>query len=328
VIDNFKEKYVDGIIKLWNNSTVEDGYKELTIESFSHFFLKNSYFEMENTFVRIDDGEVTGFACGCTGDDLPYADVSGYITCIILSPKNRTIERFSELLGFLERTFEAQGKQNAEVIYINPIKLPWYIPGTPRHEHNNAPGALTESFYHISLLKNGFYERAREFAMYRTLDDFSIPEEVLSKERRARELGYEVAMFDRAMHSGVDEMLDKLDNPLWKREIPDCTGKGIPVVIVAHSGSAVGFAGPVIRQSSGRGYFAGIGIHPEHQSKGLGSILFFRLCQEFKNIGTSYMSLFTGKENPGRKIYEKAGFIVVREFAVMRKELKQYRKIG
>lgn len=318
MIINFEEKYVDGIIKLWNESIVEDGYKELTTESFNQIFLRNTYFKTESTFICIEDEEVTGFACGCVGDD-----VSGYITCIVLSQKNRTIDKFSELLRLIEKTFRDQGKQNADVHYLNPIKLPWYIPGTRCHEHNNAPGALVGSFYHTGLLKNGFYERTRECAMYRTLDGFYIPEEILRKERTARELGYEVTMFDRTRHFGVDEMLDKLDNPLWKREITDCTEKGIPVLVAAHSGSVVGFAGPVIRQPSGRGYFAGIGVCTEHKRKGLGSILFYRLCQEFKNIGTSYMSLFTGKENPGRKIYEQAGFIVVREFAAMRKELER-----
>lgn len=199
--------------------------------------------------------------------------------------------------------------------------LPWYIPGTPRHEHNNAPGAPTGSFFHAALLENGYVERAREAAMYLALNGFTIPEDILTKERLAKEAGYEVAMFDRTRHSGIDEMLDSLGNPLWKREIPGCISCGAPVIIAAKEGCAVGFAGPVIRQPSGRGYFAGIGVRPEDEGRGLGSILFFRLCREFENIGAAYMSLYTGINNPALKIYEKAGFTKVREFSVMRKEL-------
>lgn len=321
MIVNFEAGHVEGIVKLWNDSAVKDGYKELTIESFGEVFLKNPYFSPESTFVRMEEGRVAGFACGCTGNDLPRGDISGYVTCIILAPHIRTLENFSALLGRLEEVFRARGKQTAEVLFFNPIMLPWYIPDTPGHEHNNAPGAPVGSFFHAALLKNGYFERTREAAMYLNLNGFSMPADILKKEQAAEAMGYEIGLFDKARHLGVEEMLKELNNPLWQREIADCTERGIPVVIAAAGRQPVGFAGPVIRQPSGRGYFTGIGIHPAHEGKGLGSILFFRLCQEFKDRGTPYMSLYTGKENPAIKIYIKAGFTVVREFAVMRKEL-------
>ncbi len=94
-------------------------------------------------------------------------------------------------------------------------------------------------------------------------------------------------------------------------------------MIAARDGKAVGFAGPVIRQESGRGYFAGIGVNQEHEGHGLGSILFFKLCEAFIKVRADYMSLYTGIENPAINIYKKAGFKEVREFAVMRKEWRQ-----
>lgn len=321
MIVNFEQGHIEGVVSLWNNTSVNDGYKELTKESFKDIFLNNLYFGRENTFVRLDEGEVTGFACGCTGDDLPRGDLAGYITCIILAEEYRNIENFTELLHLLEAAFRAQKKQTAEVLFFNPMMLPWYIPNTPGHEHNNAPGAPLGSFFHKGLLENGYMERTREAAMYLELSGFFIPEDIRAKEQVASEKGYEVSLFDGSRHSGIAEMLEGLKNPLWEREITDCTKRGIPVVIAAKDGRAVGFAGPVIRQPSGRGYFTGIGIHPDHEGKGLGSILFFKLCQEFKNIGAGYMSLYTGVENPAIKIYRKAGFTVAREFIVMRREL-------
>jgi ribosomal protein S18 acetylase RimI-like enzyme len=129
-----------------------------------------------------------------------------------------------------------------------------------------------------------------------------------------------VELFDSDKHSGVEEMLAVFDNPLWEREIGRCTANRVPVVIAAYEGKTVGFAGPVIRQDNGRGFFAGIGVHPEHEGHGLGSILFFKLCEAFQNIQTEYMSLYTGSSNPAIRIYEKAGFRTVKQFAVMRKE--------
>jgi Acetyltransferase (GNAT) family. len=93
------------------------------------------------------------------------------------------------------------------------------------------------------------------------------------------------------------------------------------VLVAAREGRVVGFAGPMIRQKNGRGYFTGIGVVKEHEGHGLGTILFYKLCKEEKAVGAGYMSLYTGADNPAGKIYRQAGFVTVQEFAVMRKML-------
>jgi ribosomal protein S18 acetylase RimI-like enzyme len=318
MIVKYDSRYIDGIINLWNDTAVKDGYKELDHKSFDNIFAKSHYFNEESTFILDIDG-VCGFACGCTGDDLPLGETSGYITCIILAPEFRTQEYFQGLLNSLENSFKKQGKKQSEILFFNPMMLPWYIPNTPKHEHNNAPGAPVDTYFYRYLLENGYMERARECAMYLDLSGFALSEDILRKENTAREKGYEVTLYDKSRHYGVAEMLNGFDNVLWQREILDCTQKGIPVVIAAKDGQVIGFAGPVIRQENGRGYFTGIGVHPEHEGHGLGSVLFFKLCEAFKNINTDHMSLYTGVQNPAINIYKKAGFIQVREFAVMRK---------
>ncbi|WP_168122551.1 GNAT family N-acetyltransferase [Paenibacillus sp. HB172176] len=319
-------RYADDVIALWNKMAVRDSYKEMTPESFSGIFLNNPYFDGKNTFVWLEDGAVAGFACGCTGDDLPLGDIAGYITCIVIDGGDASIEsqhRYKTMLAALEMRFRELGKKQADVLFFNPMQLPWYIPGTDRHEHNNAPGVPIGSALHSLLLQSGYAERAVENAMYLKLGSFEVPESILAKEAQAVEDGYTVELFDRDKHSGIREMLDALGNPLWRKEIGESCENGTPVVIAALRGQAVGFAGPVIRQANGRGYFAGIGVHPEHEGHGLGSSLFFRLCEAFQTIGTDYMSLYTGSNNPAIRIYERAGFKTVKQFAIMRRELEQ-----
>jgi len=53
----------------------------------------------------------------------------------------------------------------------------------------------------------------------------------------------------------------------------------------------------------------------------LGTLLFYRLLQREKEVGSQYMSLFTGEDNHARFIYLGAGFRIVRTFGVMLKEL-------
>ena len=320
MIVNYDDKYTDDIIKLWNTVAVKDGYVELCHKRFENIFKNSPYFKSENAFILYDNG-VAGFACGCTGYDLPLGETSGYITCIILSPEMQTISNFSRLTKALEASFKKLGKKQSEVLFFNPMMLPWYIPNTPKHQHNNAPGAPVDSYFYKLLLQDGYLERTRECAMYLNLSSFELPKDILEKQRDLLCLSYEVELFDKLRHLGVVEMLRGLDNPLWQREITECSKNGTPFIIAAYDRVVVGFAGPVIRQKTGRGYFTGIGVLSEHAGHGLGSVLFFKLCEAFKNNKVEYMSLYTGLVNPAIKIYKKAGFIPVREFAVMRKEL-------
>ncbi|MBW7453915.1 GNAT family N-acetyltransferase [Paenibacillus sepulcri] len=321
MIVSWDSHYTQGVISLWNKEAVKDGYKELTEISFTDIFLSNPYFDEETTFILLESDQVKGFACGCTGDDLPLGHAAGYITCIVLSSDCRTNETYAMMLEVLENRFKYLGKQQSELMFFNPMRLPWYIPDTPHHEHNNAPGVPVDSALYPFLLSQGYAERARECAMYLNLAGFTVPEDMKAKEAAAGMDGYRVELFESEEISGVEEMLDGFNNPLWKREIAQCAADSVPVVFAEYEGKAVGFAGPVIRQNNGRGYFTGIGVHPEHEGHGLGSILFFKLCEAFQRIQATYMSLYTGSTNPAIRIYEKAGFRTVKPFAVMRREL-------
>ncbi len=86
-------------------------------------------------------------------------------------------------------------------------------------------------------------------------------------------------------------------------------------------GFVCGFAGPLRREENGRGYFAGIGIHSDYRSRGLGSCLFAALCRGLKSVGADYMTLFTGTDGTASRIYEKAGFTPAARFSAMEKTL-------
>jgi ribosomal protein S18 acetylase RimI-like enzyme len=315
--------YQDGdakeIIHLWNEVATRIGYKELDERSFTEIFTGSPYFNPQQALLMKDQGKIVGFACGCIGADLPLGETSGYITCVLLKEPYDSSDNYQLLLKRLEDTFKAAGKTQSELLFFNPMMLPWYIKNTNYHEHNNAPGVFKDSRLYKELLDFGYVERATENAMYLNLSQFRIPEVILEKERKAALSGYEVMLFDGERHSEVASMLKKLQNPLWEREILQATKDQIPVVIAAKSGTVVGFAGPIIRQKSGRGYFTGIGVVPEHEGHGLGTILFYKLCEEEKKAGAEYMSLYTGSENPAGKIYLQAGFETVQQFAIMRK---------
>ncbi len=322
MITTYKKDYLEGIINLWNTAATRIGYKEFDMDSFTETIADSPYFNPEQAFVLLKEDEVAGFACGCMGEELPLGKTSGYVTCVILKDEAETSENYQILLNMLEETFVQAGKIQSEVLFFNPMMLPWYIKNTDHHEHNNAPGVFKDSRFYEELLKNSYLLRATENAMYIDLSKFTIPQAITEKEAKAAKEGYEVCLFDTNKHHSVKQMLEKLDNPLWLSEITKCTEEGIPVVIAAKNGAVVGFAGPMIRQQNGRGYFTGIGVVKEHEGHGLGTVLFYKLCEEEKKVGAEYMSLYTGADNPAGRIYSQAGFQTVQEFAVMRKMLK------
>ena len=135
------------------------------------------------------------------------------------------------------------------------------------------------------------------------------------------ERGYTVARYDAAVHTGLDEMVEALQNPMWSAEIPAAGKSGMDLLVGLQGNTCAGFTGPVYPEPTGRGYFAGIGVAPRYEKNGLGTLLFYRLLQREKETGARYMSLFTGEENHARYIYLGAGFRIVRTFGVMLKEL-------
>lgn len=322
MISRYQLTDMEEVISLWNLAAVKVGYKEMDSASFTTIIAKNKYFSAEYAYVMREENEVVGFACGCVGDDLPLGNTSGYLTCILLKEQYETSENYRLLMNKLEEAFIDAGKIQSEILFFNPMMLPWYIKGTDHHEHNNAPGIFKSSRLYQELLQYDYEERATECAMYLNLSEFTIPQKILNKEETANANGYEVVLFDKKRHHDLETMLKKLDNPLWEKEIQEAAEEDKPFLVAAYDGRTVGFAGPIHRQESGRGYFTGIGVNKEHEGHGLGTILFYKLCKEERKVGADYMSLYTGASNPAAKIYLQAGFETVEEFAVMRKMLK------
>ena len=116
-------------------------------------------------------------------------------------------------------------------------------------------------------------------------------------------------------------MLSALGNSMWSSEIPAAASAGQYLLVGLKGHTVAGFTGPIYPEPSGRGYFAGLGVAPQYEGHGLGTLLFNRLCLAERACGAQYMSLFTGVNNPAQRIYQAAGFTPRRYFAVMIKEL-------
>lgn len=309
------------LLELWNTAGVKLGYAPLPESKFRELFLDHPDFSSQLTFLLEAGNEILGFVSGCTGDHIPRGDVRGYLTCLILKDEANTAENTELLLSALENGFRKLGRTQSAVTFFNPVRLPWILPGTPGHQHNNMPGIPTDIPLHDRMLALGYREFARECAMHLDLKDFHTPDWVEKKAENMAEKGYTVAPYDASIHQCLTEMVDTLQNPMWSAEIPAAGRDGLDLLVGLYGNTCAGFTGPVYPEETGRGYFAGIGVAPQYEKNGLGTLLFYRLLEREKAAGAQYMSLFTGEDNHAKQIYLGAGFQTLRTFGVMVKEL-------
>lgn len=321
MIRTYRPKDRGELLALWNTAGVAAGFAPLKEGEFDELFLSHPDFSPDYTFLLEEQGQILGFVNGTTGAHIPRGAERGYVTCLLLKPPADTRENGILLLTALEEAFRRAGRRYSAVTFFNPIHLPWTIPGTQGHQHNNAPGVATDIPQNGWMQSFGYRETTRECAMYRPLGDFSMPKAMEDKARTMAREGYRVEVYDPWCHQELEEMLADLENPLWCREIPEAARRGQYLLVGLFGSTCAGFTGPVYREKTGRGYFSGIGVSPRFQHRGLGKLLFYRLLQAEQEAGAAYMSLFTGETNPARFIYQEAGFRAVRTFSVLLKEL-------
>ncbi|CAM4244332.1 GNAT family N-acetyltransferase [Paenibacillus typhae] len=317
----FTMEDVSAVVALWNQEATQYDYKPFTEREFQDTFINHPYFDAECIWVGCNEKGMAGFAAGCSGENLPLGDVAGYITCVIIDSETASKELYDAFVQRIEARFRQLGKRQAEVLFFNPVKLEWTIPSAPQHKHNNAPGISKDQPLYAALIARGYVDRATQCGMYLKLGNFSIPEDIAGKERKANREGYRVAHYAPDVHKGLETMLAALQNPQWEKDVAAYVRDGKPLVAAMYGDEVVGFAGPLIVEPDGRAFFCGIGVHPEYEGHGLGSVLFFRMVEAFQNAGCQYISLFTGSNNPALRIYQKAGFHVEKQFSILRREL-------
>lgn len=321
MIRNYLPSDYHALCALWNTAGVRAGYAPLSEEKFRKLLPEHPDFSPSFTFVLEEDGVCLGFVNGCTGAHIPWGDVRGYVSCVILAEEADTDENTDLLLTALEDAFRAAGRCQSAVNFFNPIRLPWVLPGTDGHQHNNVPGVATDLPLYHRILARGYREGARECAMHLDLKDFEMPAWVEEKAARMAEEGYTVARYDPRIHEGLREMVKTLENSVWSEEIPAAGETGMDLLVGLYGNICAGFTGPIYPEDTGRGYFSGIGVAPRYEKHGLGTLLFYRLLQREKEVGSCYMSLFTGEANHAKLIYMGAGFRTLRTFGLMLKEL-------
>lgn len=293
-------------------------------ESMDFFEFKQKLFGESKNIKKICLLEMGGkaFASGC----IDWKNKKAFITMVLVDKKERRKGLGRKLLDKLENElFAVSGYNTVEISFYNPITFSWRIPKRAGN-HPNTPGVDMESIAYDFFLACGYNVFAIQKSYYLWLQNYRDSDKIILQKETLAKKGFTFEVFDDRIHRNMTEVIEAFKNPMWIQEIlseqPVYEG-GRPILVPVYHGEVCGFTGPLDVEKSMRGYFAGIGISEQFQKKGLGKILFCLLCMELKNKGADFMTLFTGENNPAARIYEEAGFEVVRTFADLRKEKKK-----
>ncbi len=312
------------IISLWNSSIDECFvYKRLDDELFlSYFFRENDLYEIIN-YKAIVDNKIVGFISGVKFNSRN----TFYITMVLVDKAFRKQKIGTRLYEKLEKHWlNDENIVKVDLLFTNPVNLIWNIPFTNLHEHPNAPGVDLKGEGYMFFKNKGFLDFTYQNSYYRTIQDYEYTDFIKQRLENLKKENITADFYDINKHVGLEELMDDLNSVAWKEEILNHVKEKQEknTLLVALDGNkTIGFTGPIHLQKSGRGYFAGVGIHSEYRGRGIGTLLFTKLCMSFKEIDVEYATLFTAKNNYARFIYEREGFKIVRSWANMRKELKR-----
>lgn len=321
----YNSEFNGQIYDLFMEVIKEDGFiREKSEEEFNNFLFKSSAFKPEGTFVAVEGDKLVGFASGVVKDsDLGNENASGYIHTFFVKKEYRRQGIGKELLKLIEGYIKEKGLHHSRFVFLSGINWAWNIPHYPGHLHPGMPAVRINSEFYFFLLHNNYYLNSIHEGYHLPLAEYELPQKVVDMMKVNNEKGYTVEVYDPEKHYGIDEFCEAIDNPGFARSIQYNLKreKPLPFLVAAKEGRVVGWTGAMYTEPTGRGHLDGICVHPETRGTGLGKALFCYLCDYLKKDGSSYMTFFTGLDNPARKIYLYAGFKIAQSFADMKKKL-------
>ena len=228
----------------------------------------------------------------------------------------------NKLLVHVENIAKNNQVNSVQVHFASPINLKFYTKGS--FIHPAAQGLIKDSMHHKCLKDIGYIDYAFVNTYYSDLTQFSMPKSLSLIMNTLSKSGIKFEIYNEN-HKGLTLFTNDLKNQGFQNVIlnNEQSSKPKPLLISTNQNNVTGFAGPLdVSVDDHRGIFGGIGILEKERGQKIGKILFFQLCLRLKDMGATYMTLFTGEENPARYIYESAGFVITTRFVLLKKNIK------
>ncbi len=305
----------------------DDFFLVMDNEQFNNHFFKSSAFQPNGTFVAEDGNKVIGFAsCSLRAMDEGKEKASCFLHTMIVKKEYRLQGIGSKLLKMCEDYAKVNHRTSMRFVFVCGVNWPWYIPNTDHHMHPGMPCVRINSPFYLFLYHHRYFVNSIHEGFHLPLAQYEMPKAVQEKIEENKKLGLTVEIYDPKKHTGINEFCDEIEadgNPGFANSIRYNLNreKPYPFLVALHDNKVCGWTGAMYVEPTGRGHLDGITVSPKERKHGLGKMLFCNLCNELKKMGASYMTFFTGLDNPARFMYIGAGFYVAQSFADMKKEL-------
>ena len=259
------------------NQSVADG--EMIFSPLDEAVFERRFFQPgAHAFAAEENGELIGFIHGaCKTAFLNKENnenTPGYLSVVVVRKDKRRQGVGSALVAALEDAFRAAGKRRAACNDSTPVHMNWTIPGTPGHDHNNAPGVDERCEGYPFLLHRGYQAAFTEIAMYLDLSKFQWDPALDAKITALDAEGIRVGRWTPDCGTEHDRLCDHVGSEYWRHVLdteleawqknepnadPSLWPDGRrpagprPLLTATTGGHIVAYTGPVDLQKSGRG---------------------------------------------------------------------------
>jgi ribosomal protein S18 acetylase RimI-like enzyme len=246
-------------------------------------------------------------------ENAPNDSDRGYITLFGVLPGFRRQGVGGALLEAAEEYLRFQGRKS---VWISP-----YAPGY------FAPGVDVEAYAEglAFLAKRGYEEVYRPISMEAPLWSFAVPDWVQKREADHRTEGVAYTQFTPALIRPLIEFAERAFQGDWVRVCRQAALKILDGDNPQRLQIALDNRNPtpvVLGFSHFDGErFGPIGVDPEQRGRGIGQVLMYRTLQAQRDAGLRTAWFLWSDDKTAARLYDAAGFKIVRRFALLKKEL-------
>jgi mycothiol synthase len=172
------------------------------------------------------------------------------------------------------------------------------------------------------LLKQGYREVYRPLAMQAPLWDLNVPQWVLERRSTLEADGVRFRAYEPELTLPLLEFAAREFMGDWVRVVRETAARilaGEPadrLIAAVENGQVVGFC----HHDNER--FGPIGVAQSQRGRGVGQVLMYEALSAMRQKGFRTAWFLWSDDKTAQRLYDAAGFVEVRRFALLRKELK------
>lgn len=263
--------------------------------------------------VAVVNGQVVGFGLSIARrlplEDAPSDWDRGYITLLAVHSRHQRQGIGTALLQHMEEYLRSRGRK---AVLVSPYAPNYFIPGVDVDAY---AGGLR------FFLKHGYREVYRPLSMDCNLLNLRIPEWVQQREQELLQEGVVVEPYRPQRIPALFRFLRAEFPGDWQRFAREAIARieqgDTPTRLwIAHE------RGEVVGYSHFEGErFGPIGVSQSQRGRGIGQVLMYKTLQAMRLQGLHTAFFLWSDDRTAERLYNAAGFVESRRFALLRKEL-------